>query len=88
MDYRVKYRDIPWGVALSVLPGKIIGTWFIKPGITFRCNWRDILMRWLKKLLILVAVLVIILVIITMIEIFSEGLFSAWIEHIWSVLNE
>ena len=31
MEYRLKYRDIPWLVAIEVLPGKIIGSLFIKP---------------------------------------------------------
>lgn len=31
MDYRIKYRDIPWSVALYVLPAKIVGTLVGKP---------------------------------------------------------
>ena len=30
-EHRVPYRDIPWGVAFAVLPGKIIGTFILKP---------------------------------------------------------
>ena len=31
MEYRVKYRDLPWSVAFGVLPGKIIGHFILKP---------------------------------------------------------
>jgi hypothetical protein len=30
MDQRLNYRDIPWHVAIAVMPGKILGTIFIK----------------------------------------------------------
>ena len=31
MEYRLKYRDIPWPIAIAVLPGKIIGTFILNP---------------------------------------------------------
>jgi len=31
MEYRMKYRDIPWSIAFAVLPGKIIGIFFARP---------------------------------------------------------
>lgn len=39
MEYRLKYRDIPWHVALIVLPGKILGTVFIKWPVSIAKNW-------------------------------------------------
>ena len=40
MEYRLKYRDIPWHVAIFVLPGKIGGTVFIKWPSQFAKNWQ------------------------------------------------
>ena len=31
MEYRLRYRDLPWSVALAALPGKIIGGYLIRP---------------------------------------------------------
>ena len=39
MEYRLKYRDIPWYVAFFVLPGKILGTVFIKWPVAIVENW-------------------------------------------------
>ncbi len=39
MEYRLKYRDIPWHVAIFVLPGKVCGTVFIKWPQRFIDNW-------------------------------------------------
>lgn len=39
MEYRLRYRDIPWFVAFTVLPGKILGTVFIKWPQRFADNW-------------------------------------------------
>jgi len=88
MEHRVKYRDIPWGVAFGVLPGKIIGTFFIKPGIAFRCDWPHILVRAGRKLFIFWIIIVFIAVIAIAAENISGGTFSAWLNHIWSAFNE
>ncbi len=39
MEYRLKYRDIPWFVAFIVLPGKILGTVLIKWPLRFADHW-------------------------------------------------
>jgi len=36
MEHRVRFRDIPWPMAIAVLPGKIIGTFIIKPILWFK----------------------------------------------------
>jgi len=88
MEHRIKYRDIPWGVALGVLPGKIIGTLFIKPGITFRRDWKYILTRAGRKLLILCMIIIVIGMLAMAAENLSGGTFSGWLEHLWSAFNE
>ncbi len=40
MEYRLKYRDIPWVVAFIVLPGKVLGTVFIAWPARYIANWR------------------------------------------------
>ena len=73
MEYRLKYRDIPWGVAIGVLPGKIIGTFIIRPALNLKRNWKYILRKWLGRLLA-VAVVIFVLVFVGMIlEAASEG---------------
>lgn len=67
MEYHMKYRDIPWGVALTVLPGKIIGSLIIKPAKKFENNWKSILLLWVKcfasiLVLIIASVAIVILV--------------------------
>lgn len=41
MDYRLKYRDIPWHVAFMVPFGKVFGTLFIKWPAAFINNLKD-----------------------------------------------
>lgn len=59
MEYRVRYRDIPWFVALGVLPGKIIGTFFIKPWLKFKRDWKSITLRWTERAALLLIILVV-----------------------------
>lgn len=73
MEYRVKYRDIPWSVALAVLPGKIIGTFFIKPGIRFKYDHRRILRNWIINAAGCVVILLAIALIITLVNIGTDG---------------
>ena len=44
MEYRLKYRDIPWFIAFIVLPAKICGTMFIKWPLWIADNWKDCLL--------------------------------------------
>jgi len=39
MEYRLKYRDVPWHIAIFVLPGKVCGTIFIKWPLRFAKHW-------------------------------------------------
>lgn len=84
MEYRVRYRDIPWGVALTVLPGKIIGTFIIKPVNRFRNNWKKILIRWGKRILFVFAVLVVIAMFFGLLNAITGGEFSRVFLEIWN----
>ena len=43
MEYRMRYRDVPWPVALAVLPGKVIGTFILRPVFYIKRRWKKIL---------------------------------------------
>ncbi len=73
MQYRVEYRDIPWPVAICVLPGKVIGTFFIKPWLRFRRNWKNILTRWIHKLVVLMIVLLVFVLACVLADKLTEG---------------
>ena len=59
MEYRLRYRDVPWFVAIGVLPGKIIGTFFIKPWLKFKRDWKNTIVRWCERFFLLVVILVV-----------------------------
>lgn len=69
MEYRLKYRDIPWPVAIGVLPGKIIGTFLIKPWLKFRRTWK----RAVRILLVLLMMLIITMGMLTIVDYFVGG---------------
>lgn len=46
MEYRLKYRDLPWSTAVCVLPGKIIGTFIIKPFLYIKEDPMNLIMRF------------------------------------------
>jgi fructose-specific phosphotransferase system IIC component len=48
----MKYRDIPWGVALAVLPGKIIGCFVLNP-----LSWVEKRFETIAKSIFIIAVL-------------------------------
>ena len=75
MEYRMRYRDIPWGVALAVLPGKMIGSLIINPVIRFGNNWSEILLRWLKRLVLLLLIIVFFGMLIMVADIITDGRF-------------
>lgn len=74
----MKYRDIPWGVALGVLPGKVIGSVFIKPYLKRR-PWKRTIMKWAKRTLITLVVVILILILCVAVDQLSGGVFIAWI---------
>lgn len=71
MDYRLKYRDIPWRVALGVLPGKLIGSFFIKPYIKFMYRWRNIISSNAKHLLVVIAICLVIALAFSLVDVLS-----------------
>jgi len=73
MEYRVRYRDIPWFVAIGVLPGKIIGTFFIKPWLRFRRNWKSITRRWVERFALLCMVLAIVGAVLGLVNHLTDG---------------
>jgi hypothetical protein len=77
MEYRMKYRDIPWSVALAVPFGKFIGCCIIQPyrRIT-QVNWKRASIRWGKRLLGIVIVSVILTLLFILVESATEGALS------------
>ena len=73
MEYRLKYRDIPWGVALGVLPGKIIGTFFIKPWMRAARDWGYTVRRWISRLIFTLLILMMIALILGLIDTATDG---------------
>jgi len=76
MEYRLKYRDVPWGVALAVLPGKIIGKFIINPFEYTTRNWKQMLVSGLEGILLAAVGLVIIVAVLSFVEIFTDGAIS------------
>ena len=84
MEYRIKYRDIPWPVAIGVLPGKIIGTFLIKPWFRLKRNWKSIAIRWLNRLLFLAVMTVVLFFIVMVVESTTEGGLSKTYLDFWN----
>jgi len=85
MEYRMKYRDIPWIVAICVLPGKIIGTFIIKPVNEFRYNWKRTLIRCAEILMIALVIAFVMALLFMLIESLTENSFSAWLTAVWAL---
>jgi hypothetical protein len=83
MEYRLKYRDIPWIVAFGVLPGKIIGTLFIKPFIKLRRNRGHLARVWLARFCTVLLALVVGAVIFVVADHFSDGAVIASLDRTW-----
>lgn len=84
MEYRMKYRDIPWSVALTLLPGKIIGTLFIKPPIYLRRNFNRLLRKYGPPIIICIMALMIFLAVFMIIDYtIGGGQAAARIKHIF-----
>jgi hypothetical protein len=83
MEFRMKYRDIPWSVAIGVLPGKIVGTLFIKPWIRLKRNNGRVAIVWLRRLCVLLLALVILAVIFTLIDQLTHGAVGGSMDRAW-----
>jgi len=79
MEYRLKYRDIPWGVALTVLPGKIIGKFIIVPVEYVILKRR----RLLRILLITMITSVVIFMALTFVDMMTDRKLFAFIGKIY-----
>ena len=83
MEYRLKYRDVPWSVAFGVLPGKIIGTFLIKPVEKFKRNWEVILHKWLTRLLIIVLLAMMVVAVWALFDHLTAGKFTKDLIRLW-----
>ena len=88
MEYRMKYRDIPWMVALTVLPGKIIGTFFIKPPIYLKINFKRLFRKYMPPILFIMMVFTILFIGFIVADRLSGGMGSAWLKHIFLKVPE
>jgi len=79
MEYRLKYRDIPWGVALTVLTGKIIGKFIIVPVEYVILKRR----RLLRILLITMITSVVIFMALTFVDMMTDRKLFAFIGKIY-----
>jgi hypothetical protein len=82
VEYRILYRDLPWSVALGVLPGKIIGTFIFKPIERLRFNWKQRLRRFFIKLLWASIILSLTICFGLLINELTDGAFFGWILHL------
>ena len=57
MEHRVRFRDIPWPMAIAVLPGKIIGTFIIKPILWFKDDPLNAILRCCVSVMITLLVI-------------------------------
>lgn len=83
MEYRLRYRDIPWGVALTVLPGKIIGRLIIAPVFHIAENWKRILIKISKTIGTISLILLVLGVVITLIDLATKDKLSISIVDIY-----
>lgn len=88
MEYRVRYRNIPWPVAICVLPGKIIGTFFIKPWLRFKRDWNRILMRRLHNLVVLMIVLLVFTLACVLADKLTEGGVDRLFSEAWALWSQ
>jgi hypothetical protein len=79
MDYRVRYREIPWGVAICVLPGKVIGRCVLDPVL----HVKKYPVRILKKIARFIVVVFVLVALCTcgvlLADKLTEGQFGEWI---------
>jgi len=83
MEHRLKYRDIPWLVALGVLPGKIIGTFLIKPFLKLTFNDGYLAKVWLTRLLVVSLVFVVGGLFLALVDYATDGAVTASLSQTW-----
>jgi len=91
MEYRLKYRDIPWGVALGVLPGKIIGALFINPFIRLKRNRAYRAKVWFSRLFVTLLVLVVVAIVFLVADQVTQGAVTARLDQTldwWMSINQ
>ena len=79
MEYRVQYRDVPWGVAICVLPGKIIGGCILDPIHNFVRDWKRILAKWAKGFIIVMIVSIVLVLLTMLADTLTNGAFLKWV---------
>jgi hypothetical protein len=73
MEYRLKYRDIPWSVAIMSLPLKIIGTFIGRPIEYIANNPYEFLIKVLWKLLWAFVLVIVFMALMTLADITFDG---------------
>ena len=87
MEYRMKYRDIPWSVAFGVFFGKLYWTFIVRPPMWFKSvRWgylaRKTFWKCMKFMLWFLIALVICIVIFLVLNETLNGDVAAWLQHI------
>ncbi len=67
------YRDVPWPVAIAVLPGKIIGTFILNPINYFRRNQKRILIKWGWRLMGVVIISAVLVLFCLLLDTLTDG---------------
>ena len=80
----MKYRDVPWAVALTLLPGKIIGTFCIKPPIYIKSNFSRLLRKYGPSIITCVMMLMILLSAFMLADHLADGRATAWLKYVFS----
>lgn len=83
MEYRVKYRDIPWPVAIGVLPGKIIGALFIKPWKRFTRNNGYYAKVWVSRIGAMLLVVLLATILFIAVDQLTNGYTTASLDQAW-----
>ena len=82
MDYRMKYRDVPWSVALGCLLGKILFTLTFKWMIWVEKNWRRILWKIGKLSFIVFIILLIATMALLLANKLTDGTLFMYFDHL------
>ena len=83
MEYRLRYREIPWGVAICVLPGKVLGRFVVDPIEYCAKYWRRLLRKTGKILLFLVIATAIVVLAFMLFEAITDGNLSKGLLNLW-----
>jgi hypothetical protein len=85
MENRIKYRELPWSVALGVLPGKIFGTladrWYN------HVNWKRKLKGWGQFTFICLVFSIIAVCAVLLTDKFTQGGFFKMIIELYNTIK-